>query len=490
MSSSGPPKKAFDYSKWDHIELSDDEDDVHPNIDKESWFRMRHRSRVEREENEDQQKAVLTQEMTRANERIRILQREIDKIETETAKRQTNKNSNNNEDDEEEEEEEDLDAVEKEGYVVELQQLLLANKKRQDQLDEYERNKKWNVDNMFAVKEERTIVNPNAAKESYNAASGYAAQPPLPPPPVAGSSATTSLTTTGSVATTTSATTTTTTAMRKVGMTPTPPIVTVPKPPVHNVPSTADLGAMATYHEFTEKYADVVEGFMACTTLEASKEYLLQYGNVVLCENASNYLLLASLEDEMNGYRDKMKITARQSQIVSNIAELAKTIHQHPGNVILPFFQRLQERKHLEDFLQGVHVFVEKIIQRAVVKKAEIDAQRAATAANSSTTEPRSLEEIPKEQRLGPGGLDPLEVIETLPASIVEAFESRNVDQLKEALMQLPPDEAERHMQRCIDSGLWVANAGGGGGDDDDDDGDNHEEWSYEVGIDDTVSYK
>ena len=226
---------------------------------------------------------------------------------------------------------------------------------------------------------------------------------------------------------------------------------------------------MATYHEFTEKYADVVEGLMACTTLDASKEYLLQYGNIVLCENASNYLLLASLEDEMNGYRDKMKITARQSQIVSNIAELAKTVHQHPGNVIQPFFQRLQERKHLEEFLYGVNVFVEKIIQRAVVKKAEIDAQRA-IADDESPLESSSddaggggtsLQDIPKEQRLGPGGLDPLEVIETLPSSIVEAFESRDVDQLKQALMQLSPEDAEYHMQRCIDSGLWVANAGG-----------------------------
>ena len=26
--------KAFDYSKWDNIELSDDESDLHPNIDK------------------------------------------------------------------------------------------------------------------------------------------------------------------------------------------------------------------------------------------------------------------------------------------------------------------------------------------------------------------------------------------------------------------------------------------------------------------------
>jgi cell division cycle protein 37 len=56
--------KGFNYSKWDKIELSDDEEDCHPNIDKESWFRMKHRSRVEREEHEDKDK-------TRINEEVR-----------------------------------------------------------------------------------------------------------------------------------------------------------------------------------------------------------------------------------------------------------------------------------------------------------------------------------------------------------------------------------------------------------------------------------
>jgi hypothetical protein len=56
--------KPFDYSKWDNIELSDDEDDVHPNIDKESWFRMKHRSRVEREEQEEADKKRIRQEVS------------------------------------------------------------------------------------------------------------------------------------------------------------------------------------------------------------------------------------------------------------------------------------------------------------------------------------------------------------------------------------------------------------------------------------------
>lgn len=35
----------IDYSVWDHIEVSDDEDDTHPNIDTPSLFRWRHQVR-------------------------------------------------------------------------------------------------------------------------------------------------------------------------------------------------------------------------------------------------------------------------------------------------------------------------------------------------------------------------------------------------------------------------------------------------------------
>ena len=38
----------LDYSKWDHIEVSDDEDDTHPNVDTPSLFRWRHQARLDR----------------------------------------------------------------------------------------------------------------------------------------------------------------------------------------------------------------------------------------------------------------------------------------------------------------------------------------------------------------------------------------------------------------------------------------------------------
>lgn len=46
----------IDYSKWKSIEVSDDEDDTHPNIDTPSLFRWRHQARLERMAETKQQK--------------------------------------------------------------------------------------------------------------------------------------------------------------------------------------------------------------------------------------------------------------------------------------------------------------------------------------------------------------------------------------------------------------------------------------------------
>ena len=427
--------KPFDYSKWDKIELSDDEDDVHPNIDRESWFRMKHRSRVEREEGEEKDKAKLRDEMEKANRRIKVLEHDLKKF----------KNKKPDEDDDSD------DELEKEGLETELSQLRKDNTERQRKLDDYEKNKKWNVDNLSTLKEERTLVNKSAGEETFSPSGFVVDKSLVPKAPLAAKKATTSKTVAATVESKPSAKAVETTGKSESD-------VVVEEQDNDEYPEVGpnqyeELGTFETYHEFTERHADTVEQFMKCRTFEESRQFLLQHADVILQENASNYLLLASLEDEMNGEREKMKLTARQSQIVTNIAELAKTVKTHPGNVIQPFFQRMQERAHLEEFLAGCNAFYEKIIKRAVVKKAEIDEERR------KEQDATDLHNIPLEQRLGPGGLDPLEVVETLPESLQKAFESRDVDQLRQALEALDPADAEYHMKRCVDSGLWVSNA-------------------------------
>ena len=346
----------------------------------------------------------------------------------------------------------DDELEDKDGLEAELKSLQKANQARQDKLDEYERNKKWNVDNLCHVVEERTIVNSNAGNTEFSD-KGYAL-----PSSDGEKSATTSSSDVGKSTASAkkssdkggeptpksgkskSTTTTKTTSSAKST------IPVIPAKP--NAGPDRESISMLNYHEFTQKYADLVEEFMVISSLDKSREFLIQNGTILLQENASNYLLLASLEDEMNGFRDKMRLTARQSQIISNITELAKTMKSHPGNVINPFFKRMEEKQHFDGFMEGLEQFIGNIIKRAVVKRKEMDEERA-------RQEGVDLKDIPREERLGPGGLDPVEVFESLPESMQAAFESRDTEQLKKAIMELSPEEAERHMKRCVDCGLW-----------------------------------
>ena len=131
----------------------------------------------------------------------------------------------------------------------------------------------------------------------------------------------------------------------------------------------------------------------------------------------------------------------------------------HPGNVIHPFFQRLTQPEHYAGFMDGVNEFVKRIEIRAVQKKKEMDEERAREIQEkgADAEDAVDMSEIPREERLGPGGLDPIEVFESLPESMQEAFESREKEKLEAALRAMKPEEMEYHMKRCIDSGLWNA---------------------------------
>ena len=97
--------------------------------------------------------------MDKANQRIKMLERDLQKI----VKRKADDDSDDDDD--------DLDDTE--AIRIEIEELRQVNTQRQATLDDYEKNKKWNVDNMFEVKDERTMVNKNAAKTNFTK-SGYA----------------------------------------------------------------------------------------------------------------------------------------------------------------------------------------------------------------------------------------------------------------------------------------------------------------------------
>ena len=71
---------------------------------------------------------------------------------------------------------------------------------------------------------------------------------------------------------------------------------------------------------------------------------------------------------------------------------------------------------------------------------------------------------------VGPGGLHPKDVFDTLPPELQKCFITQDVELIKTVLMEMKPEDAKYHFNRCIASGLWNPGGdpeeeGGDGGD-------------------------
>uniref|UniRef100_A0A914ZYM4 Hsp90 chaperone protein kinase-targeting subunit n=1 Tax=Parascaris univalens TaxID=6257 RepID=A0A914ZYM4_PARUN len=67
----------LDYSKWKKIEVSDDEDDTHPNIHTPSLFRWRHQARLERMAERKEEKEKLAEQKSSAEKRVQDIQEKL-----------------------------------------------------------------------------------------------------------------------------------------------------------------------------------------------------------------------------------------------------------------------------------------------------------------------------------------------------------------------------------------------------------------------------
>lgn len=341
------PSSGFNYSKWDNIELSDDEDDVHPNIDKDSWFRLKHRTRVEKDEDEGKVRAGWDKNLAKLKDDMKVYG-EAGKEHAKAKKMQK-----------------EIDELE-------------------EKIEKMEKEKKWNVDNMSKLVENKTTVSEDR-------------EAPKPEPRLQGE------------------------AVAK------------------------------GYVEYVEEHEELLEKYIAlgCEDLEDSLEILKEHGGTLLQgEHAESYLLLDCLEKEMNGEHNKMTWSARQAQLLTQLREFSRASSRPVRDAVNPVFQRLLEHDSTkESFEETVNDFIKRIEVRAEAKKKEMDAE-SATAAGVGLNPP------------GPGGLDPIEVLHTLPAEMRSAFEAQDIQRLQAFIDSLPEEDAKYHLRRCEDSGLWVPSGG------------------------------
>ncbi|KRZ12489.1 Hsp90 co-chaperone Cdc37 [Trichinella zimbabwensis] len=125
----------IDYSKWKDIELSDDEDDLSPHFEKNAFFEMRHRVRMERMEMEKDYREEVEQN------RKTILE-ELQKLKEQLGNEQLS----------------DAERAESEKKMEDLNKDLKELDQCMEEIEEHEKKAKWNVDTISKPGFERSSI--------------------------------------------------------------------------------------------------------------------------------------------------------------------------------------------------------------------------------------------------------------------------------------------------------------------------------------------
>lgn len=349
-----------DYSKWKNIEISDDEDDTHPNIDTPSLFRWRHQARVQRMEEKQAEKEKIEKEKKEYEARVKALKNQLEEANTCT------------------DEAEKLEKKRKaEKQLAELQKDMQKVQLKQKEMEKKERLEPWNVDSISAPGFDKSLINKDLKLNK-----------------------------------------TTKTEEEKEN----------------------------ELRDFVKKYEKEIKEYGMFRRYEDSMKYMQEHTHLA-SDNTANYLVIWCINLELDDKNELMRHVAHQAICLQFILELASQLDRDPRSCISAFFHKIQQaaEDYKKVFNDELAAFIARIERRAKEKVAEAEAE---------------VEREEREKRLGPGGLDPLEVLEQLPEKLRTCFESQDIGELKKVIAEMDRDEATKHMKACVASGLWVPEGG------------------------------
>ncbi|CAG4959797.1 unnamed protein product [Colias eurytheme] len=340
-----------DYSKWKDIEISDDEDETHPNIDTPSLFRWRHQARVERMEERKKEKQEHEQRKAENIRKLNETKKKINEVAPDSS---------------------DMDSLKK--ALADLENEQKEIQKKEDELRKKEKTTPWNVDTISEPGFTKTVINTKPAR-----------------------------------------------------------------PRDENLTEEEKEAKMKKFINENEK---LLKKFGMLRKYDDSKQFLQEH-NQLVCEETANYLVIWCINLEMEGKHELMSHVAHQTICMQYMLELSKQLDVDPRACIGSFFSRIQvaEKTYKDSFDDELEQFKKRIQKRAQEKIQEAIKEQ---------------EEEERQARLGPGGLDPVEVYEELPDELKKCFDAQDVPMLQATIAKMPEQEAIYYMKRCVDSGLWV----------------------------------
>lgn len=156
--------------------------------------------------------------------------------------------------------------------------------------------------------------------------------------------------------------------------------------------------------KFVKENEKLIKQYGMLRRFDDSKKFVLEH-NLLVHEDTANYLVIWCINLEMEEKHELMTHVAHQCICMQYMLELSKQLKTDPRACIGPFFERIQvaDVEYRRQFDDEIKAFIGRIERRAKEKIAE------------AIKEQEAEEERERLERLGPGGLDPSEVFETLP---------------------------------------------------------------------------
>uniref|UniRef100_A0A8B9W237 Hsp90 co-chaperone Cdc37 n=1 Tax=Anas zonorhyncha TaxID=75864 RepID=A0A8B9W237_9AVES len=179
------------------------------------------------------------------------------------------------------------------------------------------------------------------------------------------------------------------------------------------------------HKSFVERYEKQIKHFGMLRRWDDSQKYLSDNPHLV-CEETANYLVIWCIDLEVEEKHALMEQVAHQTIVMQFILELAKSLKVDPRACFRQFFTKIKtaDQQYMEGFTEELEAFKERVRGRAKVR-----VERAL----------REYEEQERQKRLGPGGLDPVEVYESLPPELQKCFDVKDVQLLQDTISKMDP---------------------------------------------------
>ncbi|XP_072318851.1 hsp90 co-chaperone Cdc37-like [Eucyclogobius newberryi] len=296
---------SIDYSVWDNIEVSDDEDETNPYMDTPSLFTWRHQTRVEQMEELQKKGEELNKGLRDCQRQLADTQKNLKELSISTA-----------------------DDAEAELRKVQAEEEKLQKEeqdweKKVEDHDREERKMPWNVDTLSKDGFSKSVVNVN--------------------------------------------------------------------------PETDETKEKERQQKsFFERYEMEMRHFAMLRRLDESQKYLSDNLHL-LCEKTLNYLHRMCIDLEVEEEHALMEQVAHQATVMNFILEIAKCLKEDPRCCFGYFFANIMTagQQYQNSFNDELELLKESFRKSVKVTKYEVEK---------------------RQKRLGPGGLDPVQVPQALPA--------------------------------------------------------------------------